>query len=301
METITKTQELTTLDKFAPFEAQAKEWMAKAELIKVTDVNQVDLIKGAKEARLALRRIRIDIENIRVELKDEYLRKGNEIQTIANRLKALIEPIEAHLKEQEDFEQIQAAKIKKEILEERLTKLKPVMGKDAELMPLAEMSETAFDNMLNGAILAKEKNDRDVKEALEREEENKKRRLADDLAVREENARLKKERDERQAELHKQQQIAQQKIQKERAERKEAEDKLNAKLQQEENEKKEAAAAARKAKRAPDKIKLLTLAEQIELLPLPDLKDEESKQILMATQGLLAKVVKYLKDKSETL
>jgi hypothetical protein len=354
METITTTQELTTLDRFAPFEAQAKEWMAKAELIKVTDVNQVDLIKGAKEARLALRRIRIDIENTRVELKDEYLRKGNEIQSIANRLKGLIEPIESHLKEQEDFEEIQKAKIKKELFDIRLAKLRPLMGKEAELMLLAEMTENAFMNMLSGAKLAKEQNEREAEQELERLAQVKKQKEIEEARLREENtklmllnARLKritalgfgwselhkgyfsaqllisidydniknyadhqfdalvddlsKQKKKFDLQQEKIKDKADEKAHKERLEKKRLEEELQARKDSEEAEKKRIAAEGRKARRAPDKIKLLTLAEQIELLPLPELKEDESKEILLATQGLLAKVVKYLKDKSETL
>ena len=91
------------------------------------------------------------------------------------------------------------------------------------------------------------------------------------------------------------------KLQKERDAKNKLLDEQREREAKDEAERKAAQAAERKLKRAPDRIKLLSLAEQIALLPLPDLKEQEAREILLSVQGLLAKVVKYINDKAETL
>lgn len=87
------------------------------------------------------------------------------------------------------------------------------------------------------------------------------------------------------------------KLDDEKALRKEAEDKLK-ELEAEEKRKE---AEAKKMKRAPDRTKLKSMAEQIKLLPRPDLKEEDSKVILRNVEVLLAKVIKYIDEQTESL
>ncbi len=193
-EIITATAELTVQDHFAPFEAQAKEWLEKANQIKVTDESQVELMKGARTARLALAKIRVAIENTRVELKEEYLRKGNAIQEIANRLRDKIKPIEAILQEQEDFLEIQKEKRKRELFNARLLELKPFCP-EAEMFPLGDMQQQAFENMLLGYKVAKEQKEKAEIEEKERIAKEKLERQAEEKRIREENAKLKEQND----------------------------------------------------------------------------------------------------------
>lgn len=286
-----QTQELTTIDHFAPFEAQAKEWMEKASQITVTDESQIELMAGAKEARLALKRIRGGIEATRKDLKEDYLRRGNEIQQIANRLKNLIEPIEAHLQEQEDFAKVQEVKRKKVLFDHRMELLKPLIGEDqARMFPLDEMNDFAFDTMLNGYKMAREAKERYDAEMIEIDRKAKEAKQAEEKLIREDN--------ERQQKVIKQQE---EKLQKERSERKRLENEAAAKLAKEESEKKQKLAEERKAKRQPDKVKLLAFADQLEIMPLPELKEQESREILLSISGLMAKIVKFVKEKAETL
>lgn len=59
--------------------------------------------------------------------------------------------------------------------------------------------------------------------------------------------------------------------------------------------------AKRRATRAPDRTKLLSLAEAIELIAQPSVKDEEAQQILDNATSMLAKVVTYIKTNAEKL
>ncbi len=66
----------------------------------------------------------------------------------------------------------------------------------------------------------------------------------------------------------------------------------------EENEKK----AQAKLRRAPDKDKLLILANQIEAIGLQgSLKDEEAQKVYDGAKELLGKVVKYIRKNADDL
>lgn len=65
---------------------------------------------------------------------------------------------------------------------------------------------------------------------------------------------------------------------------------------------KEKIAADKKAKRAPDKVKLLGFAERIEALePIENLKDDDAVEIYNNALASLDKVVKYIKKNAENL
>jgi hypothetical protein len=88
---------------FGAMIAQAEEWAKQASLIRVTDIGQTHQMRLARESRLGLRAIRINVENARKRLKADSLRRGQAIDAVANMIKARIEPIEAVLLEQEEF------------------------------------------------------------------------------------------------------------------------------------------------------------------------------------------------------
>jgi hypothetical protein len=100
----------TLLDNFGDYESIAKEWKTKAEMIVVTNETQTAEMEMAKVARKKFSDMRIAIEKKRKELKEQSLRKGQAIDSIAKFLVSLISPIENHLKLQEDFVKIQEAK-----------------------------------------------------------------------------------------------------------------------------------------------------------------------------------------------
>lgn len=56
---------------FLPFYEQALDWNKQAKTIVVTDATQLTEMKQAREARLALKAIRISVENRRKTLKED--------------------------------------------------------------------------------------------------------------------------------------------------------------------------------------------------------------------------------------
>jgi hypothetical protein len=95
------------LEKFQDHFKMAAEWEKKARAIVVTSVDQKAEMKMAREGRLFLKERRVQIERARKEMKEESLREGKAIDGISNVLKALIQPIETYLENQEKFEENQ--------------------------------------------------------------------------------------------------------------------------------------------------------------------------------------------------
>jgi hypothetical protein len=98
------------IEKFGNYEQIAQEWDVKAHAIVVTSVTQTTEMAMAKEARKKFSRLRLDVEESRVAMKEQALRKGQAIDAVAKYLVSLIKPIEDYLKEQEDFSKIWAEK-----------------------------------------------------------------------------------------------------------------------------------------------------------------------------------------------
>jgi len=136
--------------KFNPIVEQMPALVKLAHKIKVVDINDVDGMTQAKETRLALRKIRIDAEKLRVDLKAESLKVGRAIDGFANVIKAAIIPAEDHLAEQEKFIEIQEQKRKRELKELRDAEL-TALGVDVSLMLTGEMLDEAYAQFLEMA------------------------------------------------------------------------------------------------------------------------------------------------------
>lgn len=188
MELLTKELELVSSESqnnlkeiFNPFFEQAQEWKEKAELINVTSLDQIEDMSNAREARLALKKIRTTVENKRKELKEESLRKGKAIDGIANVIKYLIVPIEDHLQKQEDFIKLENERIENEKIEKRTSELNKYEV-NCQFFDLGKMPDEDYENLLTSS----KKQYEDKKEA---------ERLAEQKRIEEENLnRLEQER-----------------------------------------------------------------------------------------------------------
>lgn len=249
-------------DTFMPFFTQAEEWKKKAGSLVVTSIDQKEEMKLAREARLALKNIRVNVEKARKQMKEESLRKGKAIDGIANVIKFLIVPIEDHLQAQEDFIKLEEAKRIEELKEHRESALAPYEV-DTTYFNLGEMTEESFSQLLNNSRIAfeqrkeqerKTEEDRIAKEKAEAEERER---------IRQENARLKaeaearekaiaEERRKQEEERKKQEEIARKEREKLEAEIKAKEQeaaKERAKVEAEKKKEREAAEAKLKAER----------------------------------------------------
>lgn len=310
------------LKDFAGYFEQAKQIANTAKDILVNDESQVELMKQARKERLALREIRVNVENTRKDLKEESLREGKAIDGIANVIKALIVPVEEHLEKQEKFAELAEQSRKDRAYAERVEKLSKFVT-DVTLYALREMSDESFVSLLSDAQKAHE-----AKAAAEKKAEDERlaeiaKKEAEQEAIRVENEKLKRERDERektlaiekakqdealekerkaqQAKIDEQRRIAEAaelklKQERELKERQELEEKRRAEDQKRLEEEEE-----RKKLLAPDKEKLNELASAIESIKLPAVSSKEAMAVIRASEDMIGKMTTYIREKAKTL
>lgn len=320
-----KTKADFILEKFQDYFKIASEWETKAKMLAVTSEKQITEMKMAREGRLFLKQKRVDIEKARKDLKEQSLREGKAIDGIANVLKALIEPIEQYLEEQEKFVEIREDKAKEDRKTLRTTEVQ-ALGLDPILYDLKNMPEENYVALIAGQKLAiQQKIEAEQKaeqERIEREKEQERIRLENERLraeaiemeriMAEERAKAEAERKATEEKTRKEREIAEAKAKKEREEAEKkllAEKQAKAKFEAELRAKAEAEEAERKriereqkaAQKAPDKQKLLALAEKIETFEIPEAKSAEAKKILSDTRGILNKTAKFIREQTESL
>jgi len=182
---------------FEEYAKIAEEWKVKADLIVIKDENDLVSMKEADNARKILKTKRVEVEHKRKELKEASLKEGKLIDSIANELKGLIEPIETSLLEKSKF----AENLRKE--KEEALRVK----RNAEIDPLSEfvpygldfgvMPEEEYVKVLNGAKLQLEQKieaeriaEEERLEIIRIQEEE---RIAKEKAEAEERERMRKE------------------------------------------------------------------------------------------------------------
>lgn len=292
---------------FSPLFQQAKEWEEKAKKIVVTSVDQEEAMQQAREARLALKNIRVEADKKRKEMKESILREGNAIQGMYNIIKFLIVPLEEYLEEQEKFAEREEEKRRLALKASREAELLKY-GVDIEYIKVEEMDDDVYQQFSSKAKAEHEAKIEAEKKAEEEQIAREKAEAEEQERTRKENEKLKKDAEEREKKLA----IERKKLEAERKEREKVEAELKRreeeKLQKEKEEKerlkREAEAKAkaeREAKLAPDKKKLEQLAVRIVEIELPSVKSKEAKQILIAVQELLGKTSNYIKEKTINL
>lgn len=313
------------LNDFTGLFENARGWEEKAHAISVTSEDQLEEMRQARQARLALKEIRVDAEKTRKRLKEKALREGKAIDGIANIIKALVVPLEEHLEQQEKFAEIQEQARKEKKLAERKEKLGQYVP-DVSVYILEDMTDESFDTLLRTSkeaheakIAAEKKADEDriAKEKAEREEQER---------IRQENEKLRKEAEEqeRKAEEERKKMEAKRKAEREKAEaaqrkeeekRKAAEAKLKAQRDAERKAKREAQEAERKKKEeeaeakrqadlAPEKDKLVAYKNklvQVALTEEPPGLSAEGRNIVQQSKNMVDNIASYILKEIENL
>jgi len=301
-----KTQGQVILDNFSKFIQEASEWETKAKAIVITDISQVKEMAEAREARLALKSIRVNAENVRKQLKEKALREGKAIDGIANVIKALIIPIEEHLEKQENFAENLEKERKARIEAERAFEMQKYV-EDITLYNFKEMSEEAFDNLVGTLKLAFEASQKAIKKAERDRIDNEIKEKAEAEKNKLEVAKLKAEAELREKELAKERAEQAKKLKAEAEARGKVEMELKAKKDDEEKKKKEAddkakadelakLKADKEKELAPDKEKLIAYAVELGCLEVPKLQTKEGKETLEKALEILGRVVATLKS-----
>lgn len=307
------------LSKFTPFFDQASEWKEKAEALVVTDESQVEEMKEARLARLALKNIRVEADKTRKALKEDSLRYGKAVQGVYNVIEYLIKPIEQHLEQQEKFVEIQEASRKEALKQLRIPEVEVFQEFIPYGLDLGEMSEEDYTKLINGAK-AQKKAKEDAEKKAEQERIAKEKAEAEERErIRIDNERLRKEAEEREreakieAEKRAKELEAQRKkeeaeksaheeqLRKEREAKEKIEAELKAKKEAEEKAIAEQKEADKKARLAPDKTKLKELAVMINQIELPSLKNPEGESIIKNVRTLLNKTSNYIQEQADKL
>ena len=270
---------------FLPFFEQASEWRDKAFAIKVTNIGQTAEMGRARQARLALKDIRVQTEKTRVQMKEDSLRTGKAIDGMANVIKFLIAPIEQHLQDQEDYGKRMQEKAQAEQRDLRTCEAGDLIRYFPHGVDLGVISDEEYAKHLHLARI-QDKAVRDEAERVERERiEREQREAAEREAMRIENERLRKENEVQEAAMREERAererlqreheaaIAAQRAEVERLERAEREriaaenrakmEADNAERERLRKEQAEKEAAEQAAMEAPDKEKLLSYAKEL--------------------------------------
>lgn len=316
---------LSVTDKLTRFFTEVEDVSNQIDSIVITKPDQVAEMKQAREIRLEIKRKRLEARDI-VKTQRDQIKSAMSDFVLQDKLwlkafqmlEATCDNLETKCEDKEKFAERYEAEQKQIRYELRVNKLLQY-GTDPSIYALAEMSDDAFEKLLENEKLA-------FQARKEAEEEAEKTRLAEieaekkrQIEVQKENDRLKKEAEIKEkaleAERAKQQKILEaQRVENEKkllAEKKEKEA-LEAKLkaQKEAEEKRQAEEKAkqealkeqeRQKLLAPDKDKLLELAQMIDKIQLPAVASKEANSVIRATEEMLGKVTNYIREKAKTL
>lgn len=297
----------------APFE-QAGEVLSMHRNIVVKNEDDFASMAEAREKRLILKNVRVEVEKKRKELKEDSLRTGKAIDTVARFVKETIEPAEEYLQLQEDFSKIIAEQKKAEL---KAIRVETLLSYTDDIAPynIDDMNDEQFNNLV---ATLKAQRELQMAEAKRVEDERIATQKAEAEAIeaqRQENERLKaeaEEREKKQAELNKLAQLEQDRLRAE-ADKNIAIERAKAeKLEQEKRDREEAEQrlkdmaeeAERQALLAPDKTKLVTFAQAIDtirLTKLPAVKTKQAQDVVNVVELELSKLFNLIMDKAKQL
>lgn len=286
------------LAQYSPADATIAKMAEEFLPLTINGVRDREGYKAVYSARIMVKNHRVAVENTRKALKKDALEFGRKVDGEAKRIFALLEPIETHLKTEEDAYNAEKERIKAEEEAARQAALRARMEKLAAvrspLLPteVQELDDDAFAVVLEQATADYEEvKSKEAEEAAERarlETEAEAARKAEEERIQAERAKLEQQRQEQ---LAAQAQIDEErrKVEVERARleeeaaarRREAEAKAAAEREAEEAKEREALEAAARAKREaeeakrraalmPEAEKLHGFADQLESIELPD-------------------------------
>jgi len=311
------------------FFIDAEKEQAVIDSIVVTKPDQLAEMKQARDIRLKIKNSRLDAQKIVKEHREQLKNAMSEF-TLQDKLwlkafqmlEATCDNLEAKCEEKEKFAERYEAEQKRLRYESRVNKLYQY-GTDPSIYALADMSDEAFEKLLENEKLAYEARLAAEKKAREEQAAREKAEAERQKAIMIENARLKAEaaekerlanieREKREKELAKERAEQQKKLAAIQKQKDEAEAKIKAqKAAQALKEAQEKARLealqkaqeeeARKKLLAPDREKLLELAQLIDQIQLPAVSSKEAGAVIRATEDMLKKVTNYIRERSKTL
>lgn len=178
MTTAVAERESQTADELAVFRKQdaiVADLRDKYMGLKIDGLNDRKGFDAVHDARMIVKRARVDVEKTREQLKKESLERGRRIDAEAKRVTALLAPIEEHLEAEETAVTTERERIKAAAEEQRKAKVKArfaalqALGYTGDLMAVPEMTDDEFVTTMGAAREAKAERDRMAEEERQRQ------------------------------------------------------------------------------------------------------------------------------------
>ncbi len=176
---------------FAPMVTMLRGFDAEIEAIKSKPITE-ETTQEAKALRLKLVKIRTTTAKIHKEQKDDALKEGRAIDGVKNILEYAVSSQEKSLFDIENhFVNIEKER-KRQLFDDRVSKLIPFIPEmEAKMIPLGEMNEDAFNNLVNGFAHAHEAKLKAEADQKAQQAEQERLKKEDDARIRAENDRMK--------------------------------------------------------------------------------------------------------------
>lgn len=161
---------------FRKQDAIVAELRAKYMPLTIAGINDRKGFDAVHDARMIVKKCRVDVEKTRTTLKAGLLDRGRKIDAEAKRVAGLLAPIEEHLEEQETAVVEERERIKREAEEARKAKIKSrydllqAAGYSGDLAAVPDMSDEYFSTLLSEAQDARAERDRVAAEERQRQE-----------------------------------------------------------------------------------------------------------------------------------
>jgi len=315
----------------------SKNYMA----IVVKDVNDKTGFDEAHAARMKVKEFRVKLTKSAKAFRDKANKFSKLVIKVENHIVDMLSPIEDHLQTQEDIINNEKARIKAEEDAKEATRIQARIDSLFSfgcsfngmnyVLPFApsgysvpsaivktctdEQFETIcaeFKKLVDAenARIEKEKADKRIEEerlAKVKEEQEAEAARLNAIAEeqRQKEAKIKEEQDkidkeklkiEHEKEIEKAKKEAAEKAVKDAEEKRIKEEKEKA-----EKAEQERIAAEKKAAKAPDKAKILLIADTLDAIMTPDVKTDDGKAVALSIMMSIQKLIKEIKDKAEAL
>lgn len=140
--------------KFNEYSSVIQEWNKKEKELIIESIDDTEKIAIAEEGYKYIKKIRIQFEKFRKEIKEEPWRECVAIDNVSNLIKDDLKPIEDNLKLKADYAKLIKEKQEKELSDGRILLLTPYMEFAVANMDYGKMSDEDFNLIFNNAKLA---------------------------------------------------------------------------------------------------------------------------------------------------
>lgn len=136
--------------KFSQFLNKISNWQEQAASIKVESEHDLAEMDRAKTLRIEIRDVRVAAEKTKKELKADALAYGKAVDNCYNTILEATKPLEALLKEKEDFVKIRKQQAAEILRLEREKEIAPFILEDQAIAGLDTMDEDTYALLLSG-------------------------------------------------------------------------------------------------------------------------------------------------------